>query len=80
MDESWGLNLRRAVTYYPPQASGRSWLASMQGEADVESTLLWMMTLRTGLPLIDDTFEPWSLRRKKVMPIMTFAEMLGEME
>jgi hypothetical protein len=61
-------------------SSGRSWLSSMQGEADVDSTLLWMMTLRTGLPLIDDTFEPWSLRRKKVMPIMTFAEMLGEME
>lgn len=52
-------------------SSCRTWLSSLQGEADVESTLLWMITLRTGLPLIDDTFEPWSLRRKKVMPIMT---------
>jgi len=61
-------------------SSCRTWLSSMQGEVDVESTLLWMMTLRTGLSLIEDTFEPWSLRRRKGMPIVTFAEMLGGME
>lgn len=54
-----------------------TWLLSLQDGADVESTLLWMMARRTGLPLIDDKFHPWRLRRKEAVPIMTFAEMFG---
>jgi hypothetical protein len=53
----------------------RTWLSSLQDGADVESILLWMMAMRTGLPLIDDEFCPRRLRRKKAVPIMTFAEM-----
>jgi hypothetical protein len=36
-----------------------------------------MMARRTGLPLIDDEFDPRPLRRKHAVPIMTFAEMFG---
>lgn len=62
---------------WPLSSCGRAWLSSLQDGADVESTLLWMMTSRTGLPLIDDEFDPRLLRRKEAMPIMTFAEMFG---
>ena len=41
------------------------------------STLLWMMAGRTGVPLIDDEFDPRPVRRKEAVPIMTFAEMFG---
>lgn len=58
-------------------SSGRAWLSALQDGTDVESTLLWMMARRTGLPLIDDKFDPRLLRRKEAMPIMTFAEMFG---
>lgn len=56
---------------------GRAWLSSLQDGTDVESTLLWIMAGRTGLPLIDDEFDPQLLRRKEALPIMTFAEMFG---
>lgn len=62
---------------WPFSSSARNWLSSLQGGTDVESTLLWMMAKRTGLPLISDEFQPWSLRRKKAVPIMTVAEMFG---
>lgn len=62
---------------WPLSSRGRAWLSSLQDGADVESTLLWVMAMRTGLPLIDDEFNPWRLRRKKAVPIMTFAEMFG---
>lgn len=56
---------------------GRNWLESLRDGSDVETTLLWVMTSRTGLPLIDSDFNPSALRRKQSMPIMTFAEMFG---
>ena len=62
---------------WPLSSAGRVWLSSLQDGADVEPTLLWVMAKRTGLPLIDDKFEPWSLRRKKAASIMTLAEMFG---
>jgi hypothetical protein len=62
---------------WPLSSSGHAWLSSLQDGADVESTLLWVMAMRTGLPLIDDEFDPQALRRKKAVPIMTFAEMFG---
>jgi hypothetical protein len=65
------------LSRWPLSSSGHAWLSSLQGGADVESTLLWVMTMRTGLPLIDNEFNPRELRRKKGMPIMTFAEMFG---
>ncbi|SIO59837.1 HEAT repeat domain-containing protein [Paraburkholderia phenazinium] len=62
---------------WPLSSRGRTWLSSLQDGDDVESTLLWMMAGRTGLPLINDEFHPWQLQRKEAMPIMTFAEMFG---
>lgn len=62
---------------WPLSSPVRTWLSSLKDGADVESTLLWMMAMRTGLPLIDDQFCPWSLRRKEAIPITTFAEMFG---
>ncbi|WP_321822637.1 MULTISPECIES: HEAT repeat domain-containing protein [unclassified Burkholderia] len=62
---------------WPLSSCGRAWLSSLQDGADVESTLLWVMARRTGQPLIDDEFDPRPLRRKKAVPIMTFAEMFG---
>ncbi len=62
---------------WPLSSCGRAWLSSLQDGVDVESTLLWLMARRTGLPLIDDEFDPRALRRKEVVPIMTFAEMFG---
>ncbi|APG15063.1 hypothetical protein BKD09_42805 [Bradyrhizobium japonicum] len=62
---------------WPLSSRGRAWLSSLQDGADVESTLLWMMTQRTGLPLIDNGFDPRLLRRKEGVPIMTFAEIFG---
>lgn len=62
---------------WPLSSRGRAWLSSLQDGADVESTLLWIMTQRTGLPLIDNGFDPRPLRRKEGLPIMTFAEMFG---
>ncbi|MCP1375158.1 HEAT repeat domain-containing protein [Dyella lutea] len=62
---------------WPLSSSGQRWLSSLQKGADVESTLLWMMAGRTGLPLIDDEFDPRRLRRTEAAPITTFAEMFG---
>lgn len=61
-----------------PLASGiRAWLSSLRDGSDVEPTLLWVMAKRTGLTLIDGEFAPWQLRRKELIPVMTFAEMFG---
>jgi hypothetical protein len=62
---------------WPLSSCGRAWLSSLQSGADVESTPLWMMARRTGLPLIDDEFDPRPLRRKEAVPVRTFAEMFG---
>lgn len=62
---------------WPLSSCAHTWLSSLQDGADVESILLWVMARRTGLPLIDDEFHPWQLRRKEAVPIMTFAEMFG---
>lgn len=62
---------------WPLSSCGRAWLLSLQNGTDVEPALLWIMAMRTGLPLIDDKFDPRKLRRKKAVPIVTFAEMFG---
>ncbi|MBA0344161.1 hypothetical protein D7Y35_05480 [Stenotrophomonas maltophilia] len=62
---------------WPLSSGARAWLLSLRGGADVEPTLLWVMAKRTGLPLIDDEFVPWKLRRRDRMPIMAIAEMFG---
>ncbi|MGT0190709.1 nSTAND3 domain-containing NTPase [Burkholderia pyrrocinia] len=78
LDESDDVSTDDAqLSRWPLSSCGRAWLLSLQDGADVESTLLWMMAKRTGLTLIDDEFEPWQLRRKEGLPIMTFAEMFG---
>nr|WP_312988932.1 HEAT repeat domain-containing protein [Comamonas koreensis] len=65
------------LSRWPLSSCGHAWLSSLQDGADVESTLLWMMANRTGLPLVDDEFDPSQLRRKEAARIMTFAEMFG---
>jgi hypothetical protein len=65
------------LTRWPLSSAGRTWLSGLQDGADVESTLLWVIARRTGLPLINDEFYPWRLRRKGTVPITTFAEMFG---
>jgi hypothetical protein len=35
------------------------------------------MGKRTGVAFVDGEFVPWKLRRRAIIPIMTFAEMFG---
>lgn len=60
---------------WPLSTRARAWLESIAGGSDVESTLLWIIVQRTGAPLVEDDFDPRTLRRNKTIPIMTLAEM-----
>lgn len=62
---------------WPLSECCRAWLLSLKDGVDVESTLLWIMAMRTGISLIKDGFDPRVLRRKKIVPMVTIAEMLG---
>lgn len=66
-----------ALPPWPLSTRARDWLLSLRDRSDVEQTLLWMMAGRTGVPLVDEDFDPRQLRRKETIPIMTFAEMFG---
>lgn len=65
------------LSRWPLSSCLRAWLSSLRDGADVEPTLLWMMGKRTGVAFVDGEFVPWKLRRRAIIPIMTFAEMFG---
>lgn len=62
---------------WPISANGVTWLENLKASTDVEAVLLWVIGARTGLDLVEETFDPASLRRRESIPIMTFAEMFG---
>ena len=66
-----------SLSRWPLSTRAREWLQSLAGKDDVEDALLWVLTRRTGVQLIAEDFNPWSLRRKQKTPITTFAEMFG---
>jgi hypothetical protein len=65
------------VPRWPLTHKGRAWLKALQQGEDVELTLLWMMSRRTGLKLVRTDFNPFALRRRDTIPITTMSEMFG---
>jgi hypothetical protein len=77
LDMSDDVSTEAATQRWQLSKRALAWLESLQGGADVEATLLWVMSGRTGLDLGLPSFVPWALRRKESIPIMTMSEMFG---
>ncbi len=65
------------LSRWPLSTRAREWLEGLREGADVEATLLWMMSHRTGIDFRVSDFIPCALRRNTSVPITTFAEMFG---
>jgi hypothetical protein len=65
------------LSRWPLSNAARQWLESLKGGSDVEDTLLWVLTQRTGVQMTEEDYQPWAFRRKVKTPVTTLSEMFG---